>query len=222
MSVRRCLVLAAAVLALTALLAAPATGASGASASAHHGKGKKCRKGYKLKTVTKHGKKVKVCKKQNPSPPQCRATASCAIPAPAPHGLFEAPGRKLENDEAKAFVARYLPNSTFTDCPAGWPNCSVEQRYSHAAPNVFHYCRLTPTSGSDIRVTDEWGLEGAIVEPDGSWTVRERVYDYGHYPVYEWHVAANGVVNGAYAFPGNAVEQIGPLQYLSGAKDCSY
>ena len=29
-------------------------------------------------------------------------------------------------------------------------------------------------------------------------------------------------VNGAYQFNGGAIEQIGPLQYLSGAKDCSY
>jgi hypothetical protein len=193
----------------------------------------KCPKGKKLvvvkkngKVVRKNGKPLKRCVKRKPSKPKCRtASASgCAIPAPA--GLFEAPGKVLEGEAAKPFLQKYLANSTFTDCPRGWGvgGCSVEQRYSHAADATFHYCRLTSTSGADIVVTDEYGVEAAKVEPDGSWTFREVVYNSGNYSHYEWNVSTSGVVTGAYQFtPSSQIERLGPLQYLGGvAKDCSY
>lgn len=180
-------------------------------------KGKKCRKGFVSKTVVKHGKKVKVCRKKVVPPPP---------PPPPPKGLFEAPGMVLEGEAAKPFLQKYLANSTFTDCPSGWGvnGCSVEQRYSHAADGTFHYCRLTSSSGSDIRVTDEYGVEAAKVEPDGSWTFREVVNNSGNYSKYEWSVSTTGVVNGAYQFtPSSQIEHLGPYVYIGGvAKDCSY
>jgi hypothetical protein len=218
-----------AIVASVALL--PAAGASTGAATAS----KKCPKGKRLvvvkkngKVVKKNGKPVKKCVKKTPKPTPCRtASASCAIPAPTPpKGLFEAPGKVLEGEAAKPFLKKYLANSTFTDCPNGWGvgNCTVEHRYSHAADATFHYCRLTSSSGSDIRVTDEYGVEAAKVEPDGSWTFREVVYNSGNYSKYEWNVSTTGVVNGAYQFtPSSQIEKLGPYVYLGGvAKDCSY
>ncbi len=228
-SVLRRLLIAACAL---ALLGAPATAAAadspGATAS---GKGKKCKKGYKLKTVTKHGKKVKVCGKAkgkgNPKavPQPGNDTPPAPAPTPGPTGIFAAPGTKLEGEAAKPFLQKYLLNSTFTDCVAGWPSCGgFENRYSHAADNTFYKCLLRPTSGSDVKSVGEYGVDNARVEPDGSWIFHEVVYWYGNYAAFEWSVSTTGVVNGAYqSNPGEAAEKIGPLQYVGGvAKDCSY
>lgn len=190
-----------------------------ASPSAVKGK-KKCPRGYKLKTVTikRHGKKVKVkrcrkVRKQNPAP------GPGAAPAPGQAPLFEPPGRRLEGNDALPFLQRYLANSTFTDCPTGWPNCAVEERYSHFGDGSFYYCRLTPTSGSDIRSSQEYQVRNAVVEADGSWTFNEDVSGGGFY---EWRVATSGQVVGAYQFNGGAPEQLGPFEYVSGGRDCSY
>jgi hypothetical protein len=214
------------VLLLVAAVAVAPAGASAGPAATASKKGKaakKCPKGKKLATVTKNGHKVKKCvpkgKKPGPTPPCRAATASCALPP-----LFDPPGKKLEGDEANSYVLKYLHNSTFTDCVAGWPSCGgFENRYSHATDGTFHKCILRPSSGSDILVTDEYAVEGSVVEPDGTWTFREVVYDHGYYPHYEWRVRANGAVEGAYQFQSEPVEHIGPLQYVGGvAKDCSY
>ena len=217
MSVRRLVPLGfvLALVASVALLPAASSATPVASASR---KGKKCKKGYKLVTVTRRGKKVKVCKKV-----KGKAPGPAPVPAPTPSSLFEAPGRKLEGNDAKPFLEKYLFNSTFTDCPAGWPNCSVEQRYSHTSGGYFYYCRLTSVSGADIiNGAKAYQVKNAVVEPDGSWTFNEDVENSGGSAFYEWHVATNGVVNGAYQFNGGAPEQLGPLQYLHVAKDCSY
>lgn len=231
---RRAFPLACAFFIVAAVAIAPA-GASTTAPSAQaskKAKGKKCGKGYKQVTVTKKGKKVKKCQKKGKKGPArvCKraygASASCAIPAPTTPSLFEAPGKVLEGEAAKPFLQKYLANSTFTDCPSGWgvSGCTVEHRYSHAADATFHYCRLTSSSGSDIRVTDEYGVEAAKVEPDGSWTFREVVYNSGNYSKYEWNVSTTGVVNGAYQFtPSSQIEKLGPYVYIGGvAKDCSY
>lgn len=198
---------------------APDATATSAKKGKAKAKGKRCKKGYVPKTVRKNGKKVRVCRKH---PGKGKGGQDGGGPA-AGGGLFEAPGRVLEGEAAKPFLEKYLANSTFTDCPMGWPNCAVEQRYSHAADGTFNYCRLTSTSGADIRSVGEYGVDNARVEPDGSWIFHEQVQAYGNTSEYEWKVAANGVVTGAYRFqPSSAIEQIGPLQYVGGARDCSY
>ncbi len=224
MSVRRLLVLAS-VLALLGA-APPAAGATApglakAGAAANASK-KRCRKGYKLKTVKRHGKKVKVCRKVKGG--SGGGTGGGGGGGGGGSALFEAPGHKLEGQAAVPFLERYLLNSRFTDCPAGWPNCGVvEERYSHFANGSFYYCRLGPSPGSDIKSGPmAFQVKNAVVEADGSWTFNEAVDDYGNPAFYEWHVAANGVVNGAYSFNGGAFEQLGPFQYVSGALDCSY
>lgn len=202
----------AVLVALVASTGAPASTTSAALAAKQR-KAKKCRKGYVLKTVRKHGKKVK----------RCRKKAQKAEPGPAPGSqpLFEAPGRRLEGQEAVPFLQRYLFNSTFTDCPAGFPYCSVEERYSHTSGGDFYYCRLTPTSGSDIiNGARAYQVQNVVVEADGSWTFNEIVDNYGNPSFYEWHVSTSGVVTGIYRYNGE--EQLGPFQYVSGARDCSY
>jgi hypothetical protein len=228
-SVLRRLLIAACAL---TLLSAPVALADSGAANA--GKGKKCKHGYRLKTVTKHGKKVKVCGKArgkrktegkgqpSPSAPSHPAPAPPASPAPT---LFEAPGRQLNGDEAKPFLQKYLANSTFTDCPTGWPACGgFEDRYSHSADGTFYKCWLRPTSGSDVKSVGEYGVDNARVEPDGSWIFQETVYWYGDYAGFEWRVSTAGTVEGAYqSDPAVAPEKIGPLQYVAGgAKSCSY
>jgi hypothetical protein len=216
----RCLIVLAVTLGLLAGSLGPvgpaAAGTSPAGADASKRKKKRCPKGYKLKKVTikRNGKKVRVkrcrkVRKQRPAAPK------------APSPLFEPPGRKLEGDAAVPFLQRYLFNSTFTDCAAGWPNCAVEERYSHTSEGSFFYCRLTSTSGADIiNGARAYQVQNVVVEADGSWTFNEVVDNYGNPSYYEWHVATNGVVTGAYQY--NEVQQIGPLQYVSGARDCSY
>jgi hypothetical protein len=212
-----------------ALLSAPtALADDGAVASK---KGKKCKHGYKLKTVSRHGKTVKVCVKakgkakgKGQPKPVTQPGNDTPAPAPAPT-LFEAPGKQLNGDEAKPFLQKYLANSTFTDCVPGWPACGgFEDRYSHSASGTFYKCWLRPTSGSDVKSVGEYGVNNARIEADGSWTFQETVYWYGNYAAFEWSVSTTGVVNGAYqSDPGVAPEKIGPLQYVGGvAKDCSY
>jgi hypothetical protein len=210
------------------LVCAPAALADGGSPSGS-GKGKKCKKGYQLKTVTRKGKQVKVCGKAKgkgkPKPVTPGNDTPAPTPAPAATGLFEAPGKQLEGEAAKPFLQKYLLNSRFTDCPTGWPSCSgFEDRYSHTADNTFYKCLLRPTSGSDVKSVGEYGIDNARVEADGSWIFHERVAWYGYISAYEWKVSANGVVEGAYQSQEGVgtPEKIGPLQYVSGARDCSY
>ncbi|HEX5711926.1 MAG TPA: hypothetical protein VFX85_01280 [Solirubrobacterales bacterium] len=228
-SLRRLLLVTCALALLSAPMAvADSGGHAGAPASK---KGKKCKHGYKLKTVTRHGKKVKVCGKAKakgkgkPKPAAPTTPAPAPPQPPAPAGLFEAPGRQLNGEEAKPFLQKYLANSTFTDCPTGWPTCGgFEDRYSHSSDGTFYKCWLRPTSGSDVKSVGEYGVNNSRVEPDGSWIFQETVYWYGNYAAFEWKVAANGVVEGAYqSDPNAAPEKIAPLQYVGGvAKSCSY
>ena len=172
---------------------------------------RKCRRGYALKTVRRHGRKVRRCRK---------VVAPAAEPEPDSHP-FQAPGRRLVGEEAMPFLQRYLWNSTFTDCPEGFPNCSLEERYSHTSGGAFYYCRLSLDYGSDVvNGPRAYQVQNAIVEANGSWTFTEVVDNDGSAVVYEWHLAADGVVSGFYRSGG--VEQLGPFQYVSGARDCSY
>ncbi|ADB49256.1 hypothetical protein [Conexibacter woesei] len=86
----------------------------------------------------------------------------------------------------------------------------------------FWYCRLTPTSGSDIRFSSEYTVLNAVVEADGSWAFDETVPSGGNPSYYEWHVATNGTVTGGYRSPGGDVQQLGPFQYVHQPADCSY
>ncbi|HXR31421.1 MAG TPA: hypothetical protein VN752_09820 [Solirubrobacterales bacterium] len=220
-TVRRLLAALCALALLAGTVAPAAIGASSDSpgtATPSKKKGKRCKKGFKPKTVTKKGKKTKVCRKAKQPAPK-------PGPQPGPRGIFDAPGQKLEGEAAKPFLEKYLLNSTFTDCPTGWPTCGgFEDRYSHTADSTFYKCWLRPTSGSDVKSVGEYRVDNARVEPDGSWIFNETVYWYGNFATFEWQVAANGVVNGAYqsASSGEPPEKIGPLQYVSGARDCSY
>lgn len=171
---------------------------------------RKCRRGYALKTVRRHGRKVR----------RCRKAAPAEEPEPDSHP-FQAPGRRLVGEEAMPFLQRYLWNSTFTDCPEGFPNCSLEERYSHTSGGAFYYCRLSLDYGSDVvNGPRAYRVQNAIVEADGSWTFTEVVDNDGGPVVYEWHLAADGVVSGFYRSGGT--EQLGPFQYVGGTRDCSY
>lgn len=228
----RLVLLALALLGTCALLGAGSAGPAAADGKGK-AKGKLCKKGYVPKTITtKAGKKVKVCRKRGGkakgkgSPAPAPTPAPAPAPAPAqPQGLFEAPGRQLNGEEAKPFLQKYLANSTFTDCVPGWPACGgFENRYSHSSGSTFYQCWLRPTSGSDVKSVGEYGYQDARVEPDGSWLYKEIVSWYGHYSLFEWSVSSTGVVKGAQqSDSGGAPESIGPLQYVGGiAKDCSY
>lgn len=214
---------------VAAVSATASTEAPAAASKKGKAKGKKCPKGKRLVTVTRNGKKVKICKKKPVK--VCRATASCTPPPPpcgpntTPRCLFPDPGRTLEEAEAKEYLKPYLLNSTFTDCVTGWPSCGgFENRYSHWADATFYQCWLRPYSGSDVKSVGEYGVQKAKVNPDGSWMIQEIVGWYGHYNLFEWAVSDSGVVTGAnQSDSGGAHETIGPLQYVPNvAKDCSY
>jgi hypothetical protein len=108
-------------------------------------------------------------------------------------------------------------NSRFTDCPPGWPNCAVEERYNHCAgggqSGNQEYHRLTPSSGSDIHAYGQYSVTGAAAHPDGSWGVEYQLASYGNTTFYSWNVAANGSVTGLYVGPSGEQQQLGPLQW---------
>jgi hypothetical protein len=137
-------------------------------------------------------------------------------PAPA-SGPFEKPAGELTGEAAFAHVSRYFVDSRFTDCPAGWPACAVEERYNHCAgggqTGNQEYHRYTPSSGSDINAYGQYQVTGAAAHPDGSWGVEYNLYAYGNQTFYSWNVAANGTVTGVYTGPSGEQQQLGPLQW---------
>ena len=177
-------------------------------------------KGTKTLTVTLPG---------TPPAPVAPAPVAPAPTAPVSTALFPPPAAATTGDAAFNEIRAWAADSTFTDCPAGWPNCSVEQRYSHFADGTQWYCRLTPTSGSDIRSRGDISkISGAEHNADGSWGFEYSLSSYGNTVFYSWSVSPMGVVTGRYWGPGRdpstgpPSENIGPLQYVRGAKDCSY
>lgn len=161
-------------------------------------------------------------------------TPTPAAPAPTstptgPQPLFPAPAAPSTGGAACEAIKSFLADSTFTDCPAHWPNCAVETRYSHFADGDQYSCRLTPTSGSDIRSYGEIAhIGGAEYDADGSWGVEYYLSSYGNITFYSWSVSAQGVVTGSYWGPGRDPscgapdESTGPLQYARGALTCAY
>ena len=133
---------------------------------------------------------------------------------------FEAPGRELSGQEAYDHIKRYFVNSRFTDCPAGWPNCAVEERYSHCANgSSWEYHRYTPSSGSDINSYGSLQVSGAVVHANGSWAIEYVVSAYGNQSFYHWELAQDRSARGAYWAPGvdprvsPASEQLGPMTW---------
>lgn len=147
---------------------------------------------------------------------------------PGAQPLFTAPGVDSTGNAAWEAVKGYFANSTLTDCPAGWPNCPVEQRFGYFDSGTTWYCRLTNNSGSDIKSQGTIvGIVGAEQKADGSWAVsyQDEAYGYNHY--YTVRVAANGA--GSVQYWASGVDPNGPasevytgLQWMRGAKDCSY
>ena len=130
-----------------------------------------------------------------------------------PQPLFEKPSGELTGQDAFNHFSRYFLNSRFTDCPAGWPNCAVEERYDHCSNYSWAYHRYTPTSGSDINSYGSYQVTGAAAHTDGSWGVEYNVFAYSTQSFYSWNVAANGTVTGVYTGPSGDVQQLGPLQW---------
>jgi hypothetical protein len=132
--------------------------------------------------------------------------------------LFAPPGRELIGEEAYNGFKAYFVNSRFTDCPAGWPNCAVEERYNHCANGTgWEYHRISGT-GADIDAVGSYQVTGAQQHADGSWAVEYVVDSYGSQSFYHWEVATDGSVRGTYWAPGNyppnpATEQLGPLSW---------
>jgi hypothetical protein len=160
----------------------------------------------------------------DPQPP-----AGVAPPPPGPQPLFPPPAAPSTGNQAYEAIKGYFADSRFTDCPAMWPNCAVEQRYSHFPNGDQYYCRLTPTSGSDINSYGQiLQISGAEQNADGSWGVEYYLSSYGNTTFYSWRVAADGTVTGQYWGPGQspatgpANEQITGLLWVRGALDCSY
>jgi hypothetical protein len=132
--------------------------------------------------------------------------------------LFAKPSGELTGNDAFNHFSRYFLNSRFTDCPAGWPNCAVEERYDHCSSGAWAYHRYTPTSGSDINSYGNYQVTGAVAHPDGSWGVEYHVYAYSTDTFYSWDVASNGTVLGRYWGPGTfppdpPSQNLGPLQW---------
>jgi hypothetical protein len=137
---------------------------------------------------------------------------------PQPQPLFEKPSGELTGQDAFNHFSRYFLNSRFTDCPAGWPACAVEERYDHCSSGAWAYHRYTPSSGSDINSYGTYQVTGAVAHADGSWLVEYHAYAYSTDTFYSWDVAADGTVIGRYWGPGNFPpnppnQNLGPLRW---------
>ncbi len=195
----------------------------------------KVRKGSKcVRTPKKKAPAKKPTTQTTPKPsttPTTTTTTTTPAPAPPTDGPpFAPPGHDLTGNPAAQAILPFLANSTFTSCVAGWPNCSVEERYGHFADGSFYYCRLTPSSGSDIiNAAHPFTIIGADQKADGSWAVTLQVFSYGNaLTYYTWTVATNGATTGLYWGPGSnpqtnaPTQQITGLQWVRGARNCSY
>lgn len=145
-----------------------------------------------------------------------------------PTSLFGTPATALTGRPALEALQPYLANARFTDCVAGWPNCAVEERYS-AFPNGDHwYCRLTSSSGSDIKAYgSSLTITGAQQATDGSWAISYAIMSYGNITNYRWDVTPLGAATGQYWGPnvstaGPPSQVISGMQWVRGARDCSY
>jgi hypothetical protein len=206
--------------------AAASTGPEAASATQAEAAAKKCKRpkaryrnrcvrrcpaGYVKKPNRRWGRK---CVRK-------RTAGGEGEPTPRDPGatpLFEKPSGELTGPPAYDHFSRYFLNSRFTDCPAGWPNCAVEERYDHCSNGAWAYHRYTPTSGADINSYGTYTVTGAAAHADGSWGVEYVVDAYGTQSFYSWDVAADGTVVGRYWAPGNAPpsppnQSLGPLRY---------
>jgi hypothetical protein len=216
-----------AMLAVPSGTAAPSPGGDEAGPAA----AKKCKKGR----ARHRGRCVRRCpagyvKKRRRGVRRCvrkPATPTPRDPAPPPgaSGPFEKPSGELSGQPAYDHFKRYFLDSRFTDCPAGWPNCAVEERYDHCSNGAWAYHRYTPTSGADINSYGTYQVTGAVAHADSSWSVEYVVNAYGSQSFYSWDVAADGTVLGRYWAPGTAPpsppsEQLGPLRWQQPA-DCS-
>jgi hypothetical protein len=165
---------------------------------------KRCPAGYAKKRSRRWGRKC------------VRKPARGGEPGTQP--LFARPSGELTGEAAFDHFSRYFLNSRFTDCPAGWPACAVEERYDHCSNYSWAYHRYTPTSGSDINSYGNYTVTGAAAHPDSSWQVEYVVDAYGSQSFYSWDVAADGSIAGRYWAPGNAPpnppdQALGPLRY---------
>jgi hypothetical protein len=203
------------------------TGSRGAAARALIGKS------VKLTAVTASGRStVRTTARDGSAPGPTAGPTPTPAPAPTPAAtpapLFAKPASKLTGSQAYDAIKVYLADSTLTTCVAGWPNCSVEERYSVATDSTFRYCRLTPNSGSDINsvgaVTD---IVGAEQEVDGSWGVSFREVSYSVTHQYTFRVAADGSASVQY-WDGSTPFADGPnasytgFTWVRGAKTCAY
>ena len=165
-----------------------------------------------------------------PTTPGTPSPGTPTTPGPVDGAPFAPPGHDITGTEAANAILPFLANSSFTDCPAMFPACAVEERYGHFASGVMYYCRLTPTPGSDIiNAGHAFQIIGADQKADGSWAVTLKVVSYGDaLTYYTWSVSTTGVAYGLYWGPGSnpttdaPSQRIGPLQWVRGARDCSY
>jgi hypothetical protein len=170
--------------------------------------------GQKLRAAA--GKKVTVKITSRAGTASVRSTLAAPTSGGGTSGPFEAPGRELSGEETRPFLEKYFVNSRFTDCPAGWPNCAVEERYTHCPNGEQRYQRLTPSSGSDINSYGTYFNVNAVVHADGSWAVSYDLQSYGNVTHYDWQTAKDGTTYGLYTGPSGGQQQLGPLVWVKG------
>lgn len=204
---------------------------------------KKCKKGFVRKKGrcvcpkgrTRKGSRCVTVKKKRPAAtpaptPGAPTPGAPTAPGPTDGPPFAPPGKDLTGSPAANAILPFLANSTFTDCVTGWPTCAVEERYGHFADATMFYCRLTSSSGSDIvNQGRAFQIIGADQKADGSWAATIQVASYDNQAVYyTWNVSTTGVANGLYWGPGASpqsdppTQAVGPLQWVRGARNCSY
>jgi hypothetical protein len=129
-----------------------------------------------------------------------KATFRRKVTRPKP--AFTPPKRRVTGAEAFRRIGRYFINSTFTNCPEGWPACASERRVSHCAGGGIDgdWRQLVlPASVASPQV-GRYHVTDASQNPDGSWGITYQVtLDSGVTGYYSWIVRADQTAIGVYA-----------------------
>ena len=179
---------------------------------------KKCRKGYRLKTVKKkvrrHGRRVTIrvkrCRKVKRPNRADRPRSS------RPRAAGSTASRRAASSSATS-PTRASPTAPPAGPTAPWRSATAT---STTGPSTTAGSR--PSAGSDIRFSSGYTVTGAIVNADGSWAFDETVPSGGNPSYYSWRVSKSGVATGGYLGPDGSQQPLGPLQWVREARDCSY
>jgi hypothetical protein len=119
-----------------------------------------------------------------------------------PKSTFAPPGRRVTGEEAFRRIGRHFVNSSFTNCPEGWPACSSERRFNHCAGGGIDGDWRQRVLPADVTRSQDgrYHVVDAYQNPDGSWGISYQVtLSSGATGYYSWVVRTDETAIGVYA-----------------------